>query len=174
MKELKLLPFGDPKLKTPPKEFDFDGEEDPVELKKDLLAAMYKAGGVGLSANQVGLDHKVFVIGGSGVETKAVFNPVLMNVSDEVVTLKEGCLSYPGLWLMIKRPVGAIFKYQDEKGEEVIEEFKGIPARVMLHEYDHMLGQNFTMRASGFKIQRALKQLDKKVKRFKQKNGVLR
>lgn len=173
MKDLKLLPFGDPKLKIAPKEFNFDGEEDPVELKKDLLAAMYKSGGVGLSANQVGLDHKVFVIGGSGVETKAVFNPVLMNVSDEMVTLKEGCLSYPGLWLMIKRPVGAIFKYQDEKGEEIIEEFKGIPARVMLHEYDHMLGQNFTMRASGFKIKRALKQLDKKVKRYKQ-NGLLR
>lgn len=173
MRELKLLPFGDPKLRTPPKEFDFESE-DAGELKKDLFAAMYKEGGVGLSANQVGLDYKVFVMGGQGVESKVVFNPVLMNVSDEVVTLKEGCLSYPGLWLMIKRPVGAIFKYQDEKGEEVIEEFKGIPARVMLHEYDHMLGQNFTMRASGLKIQRALKQLDKKVKRFKQKNGVLR
>ena len=171
MRDLKLLTFGDPKLKVPPKEFDFDGEEDPVELKKDLLAAMYKAGGVGLSANQVGLDYKVFVIGGSGVETKAVFNPVLMNVSDEVVTLKEGCLSYPGLWLMIKRPVGAVFKYQDEKGEEIIEEFKGIPARVMLHEYDHMLGQNFTMRASKLKIERALKGLDKKVKQFKQRKN---
>jgi len=171
MRELTLLPFGDPKLKIAPKEFDFDGEEDPLELKKDLLAAMYKSGGVGLSANQVGLDYKVFVIGGSGVETKAVFNPVLMNVSDEVVTLKEGCLSYPGLWLMIKRPVGAVFKYQDEKGEEIIEEFKGIPARVMLHEYDHMLGQNFTMRASKLKIERALKGLDKKVKQFKQRKN---
>lgn len=168
MKELKLLPFGDPKLKTPPKEFDFDGEEDPVELKKDLLAAMYKAGGVGLSANQVGLDHKVFVIGGSGVETKAVFNPVLVDVSNDMITMREGCLSYPGLWLNISRPNGAIFKYQDEEGVEVVEEFKGIPARVMLHEYDHMLGQNFTMRASKLKIDRAIKHLDKKVKRFKQ------
>jgi len=174
MRELTLLPFGDPKLKIAPKEFDFDGEEDPVELKKDLLAAMYKSGGVGLSANQVGLDYKVFVIGGKELETKAVFNPELLNVSDEVISMKEGCLSYPGLWLHIKRPVGAIFKYYDENGNETIEEFKGIPARVMLHEYDHMLGQNFTMRASKFKIERALKGLDKKVKRFKQNNGVLR
>ena len=174
MRELKLLPFGDPKLKTPPKEFDFDGEEDPVELKKDLLAAMYKAGGVGLSANQVGLDYKVFVIGGSGVDTKVVFNPILVDVSNDMITMREGCLSYPGLWLNISRPNGAIFKYQDEEGVEVVEEFRGIPARVMLHEYDHMLGQNFTMRASKLKIDRAIKQLDKKVKRFKQKNGVLR
>jgi len=173
MRNLELLPFGDPKLKVPPIEFDFNGDEDPIELKKDLLAAMYKSGGVGLSANQVGLTCKVFVIGGQGVDTKIVFNPELLNVSDEQVTMKEGCLSYPGLWLMIKRPRGAIFKYHNEKGEEVIEEFKGIPARIMLHEYDHMLGQNFTMRASGFKIQRALEQLDKKVKRYK-KNGLLR
>lgn len=173
MRELDLLPFADPKLKVKPNEFNFE-EEDAVELKKDLFTAMYKHGGVGLSANQVGLDKKVFVIGGTGIEPKAVFNPELINVSDEQVTMKEGCLSYPGLWLMIKRPVGAIFKYKDENGDEMIEEFKGIPARVMLHEYDHMMGQNFTMRASTLKITRALKQLDKKVKRFKQRNGILR
>lgn len=173
MEKLELIPFADPRLKTPPKEFDFD-KEDATELKKKLFEAMYRFGGVGLSANQVGLDKKVFVIGGTGVETKAVFNPVLMNVSDEVISMKEGCLSYPGLWLMIKRPVGCIFKYWDEEGNETVEEFKGIPARVMLHEYDHMLGQNFTMRASELKIQRALKQLDKKVKRYRQRNGILR
>ena len=86
--------------------------------------------------------------------------------------MREGCLSYPGLWLMIKRPQGAIFKYQNEKGEEVVEEFKGIPARVMLHEYDHMLGQNFTMRASSLKIGMALKKLDKKIKNFKRYKNV--
>lgn len=172
MEDLKLLPFGHPQLKQKPTEFDFEND-DALQLKKDLLAAMYKFGGVGLSANQVGIDKKVFVIGGKGVDTKAVFNPELLNVSDEVISMREGCLSYPGLWLHIKRPVGAIFKYYDENGNETIEEFKGIPARVMLHEYDHMLGQNFTMRASNFKIQRALKGLDKKVKRFKQRNGVL-
>jgi peptide deformylase len=62
--------------------------------------------------------------------------------------------------------MGCILKYQNEKGEEIIEEFKGVSARVILHEYDHMLGQNFTMRASSLKIQRALKSLDKKVKNY--------
>jgi len=173
MEELKLLPFGHPQLKQRPTEFDFEND-DALQLKKDLLAAMYKFGGVGLSANQVGIDKKVFVIGGNGLETKAIFNPELVDVSEQQITMKEGCLSYPGLWLMIKRPTGAIFKYQNEKGEKIEEEFKGILARVMLHEYDHMLGRNFTSRASGFKIKRALKGLDKKVKRFKQNNGVLR
>lgn len=172
MDELKLLPFADPQLKQRPKDFDFDND-NAEELSEKLFIGMRKFGGVGLSANQVGIDKRVFVIGGSGIEEKAIFNPELVDVSAETISLREGCLSYPGLWLTIKRPKGAIFKYQDEKGEEVIEEFKGIPARVMLHEYDHMLGQNFTMRASGLKIQRALKQIDKKVKRYKQ-NGLLR
>jgi len=172
MEELKLLPFTDPRLKIPPTEFDFDND-DAEKLSEQLFIAMYKAGGVGLSANQVGIDKKVFVIGGKGLDEKAIFNPELVDVSDETSSLKEGCLSYPGLWLMIKRPVGCIFKYYDEKGNETVEEFKGIPARVMLHEYDHMLGQNFTMRASSLKIQRALKKLDKKVKRYKkEKNNV--
>jgi peptide deformylase len=174
MEELQLIPFADPRLKKRPETFDFgDDNLNAEELSEQLFIGMRRFGGVGLSANQVGIDKCVFVVGGSGIKEKAIFNPALMDVSDEQVTLKEGCLSYPGLWLMIKRPVGAIFKYQDEKGEEVIEEFKGIPARIMLHEYDHMLGHNFTMRASSLKIQRALKQLDKKVKRYKQ-NGLLR
>ena len=172
MEELELLPFADPKLKTPPKEFDFESD-DAEQLSEQLFIAMRKFGGVGLSANQVGLDKKVFVIGGKNIEEKAVFNPRLVEVSDEMVSIREGCLSYPGLWLMISRPNKALFSYKDESGEEVVEEFSGIPARIMLHEYDHMLGQNFTMRASKLKIDRALKKLDKKVKRYKQ-NGLLR
>lgn len=165
MEELKLIPFTDPQLKKKPETFSFD-DEDPESLSEQLFIAMKRFGGVGLSANQVGIDKKVFVIGGSGIDEKAVFNPELIDVSQETISMKEGCLSYPGLWLMIKRPQGAIFKYQNEKGEEIVEEFKGIPARVMLHEYDHMLGQNFTMRASSLKIKMALKKLDKKVKQW--------
>jgi len=173
MDELKLLPFTDPKLKVKPKQFDFE-TDNAKELGEQLFAAMKKFGGVGLSANQVGLDYSVFVIGGhSGITKKIIINPELVSVSEDKQVLREGCLSYPGLWLNLTRPKGVILKYQDEQGEEIIEEFKGIPARVVLHEYDHMLGQNFTMRASRFKIKRALTQLDKKVKRYKLVNGVL-
>jgi len=167
MEELKLIPFTDPRLKKRPETFDFgDVNLNAEELSEQLFIGMRRFGGVGLSANQVGIDKCVFVIGGSGIDEKAVFNPELVDVSQETISMKEGCLSYPGLWLMIKRPQGAIFKYLNEKGEEIVEEFKGISARVMLHEYDHMLGQNFTMRASSLKIRMALKKLDKKVKQW--------
>jgi peptide deformylase len=88
-----------------------------------------------------------------------------LTVSKTGNTMREGCLSYPGLWLNLTRPSVCTLKYQDENGEEVIEEFGGVYARVVLHEYDHMVGQNFAMRASSLKIQRALKALDKKVLR---------
>ena len=164
MEKEKLISFTDPLLKKAPELFDFE-KEDAKEVSKRLIAGMKQFGGVGLSANQIGLDMKVFVIGGSGLQEKAFFNPELLTVSQTGVTMREGCLSYPGLWLNLTRPDSCTLRYQDENGEVIIEEFGGVYARVVLHEYDHMVGQNFTMRASSLKIQRALKALDKKVLR---------
>jgi len=164
MEKEKLISFTDPLLKKEPERFDFE-KDDAKEISKRLILGMKQFGGVGLSANQIGLDMRVFVIGGSGLQEKAFFNPELLTVSKTGVTMREGCLSYPGLWLNLTRPDACSLKYQDENGEVVIEEFGGVYARVVLHEYDHMVGQNFTMRASSLKIQRALKALDKKVLR---------
>lgn len=165
MEELELLPFGHPMLKQEPKLFDFE-TDDANKLKSQLITQMYKLKGVGLSANQVGIDKKVFVMGAPGVKEKAIFNPILLSVSKTGCTIREGCLSYPGLWLNLTRPDSCILQFQDENNETHIEEFGGISARIVLHEFDHMIGQNFTMRASKLKIARALKHLDKKVKEY--------
>ncbi len=129
---------------------------------------MEELGGVGLSANQVGLDMAVFVIGDNQPDgmSKAFFNPEILGVSDDKESMKEGCLSFPMLWLMISRPVQCMIKYYDEEGEEKMETYEGVTSRVIQHEYDHMLGQNFTMRASKIKLDRALKAIDKKVKKY--------
>lgn len=169
-KAIELLPFGHSMLKQEPDRFDFD-TEDAKELSEKLFVGMRKFGGVGLSANQIGINKKVFVVGGSGLDEKSIFNPELLKVSNTGVTMREGCLSYPGLWLNLTRPDSCTIKYHDENGVETIEEFGGVYARVVLHEFDHMVGQNFTMRASGLKIDRALKQLDKKVKKFKRRTA---
>jgi peptide deformylase len=165
MDSLELISFADARLKKKPTPFNFE-TDNASDLREKLLISMHKLGGIGLSANQVGLDMAVFVIGkvGTADSEKAIFNPRLLNVSDEKITMREGCLSFPNLWISIKRPRGAILEYQDETGKTVVEEFKGVSARVVLHEFDHMLGQNFTMRASKLKIARALKGIDKKVK----------
>lgn len=168
--KLELVPFTDPKLREVPQDFDFE-KEDAKELKDKLITAMRELGGVGLSANQVGIDRKCFVIGDEGDFTKVFFNMEIIGASKEEESLKEGCLSFPGLWLMVKRPKNCSIKYFNEEGEEIIETYQGVTARVILHEYDHMLGANFTMRVSKMKLERAFKALEKKVKKYQRQQA---
>ena len=164
--KLKLIDPMNDLLKRAPAKFDFE-KDDPIQVKEDLLEAMEWVGGVGLSANQVGLDMAVFVIGDGQEEgvTKAFYNPEIVGCSKDEDVMKEGCLSFPGLWLMVKRPKQVVIKYYDEDNEEKIETYEGVAARVILHEYDHMLGANFTMRLSKLKLERAFKALEKKIKK---------
>ena len=175
--ELQLLKFNDPFLSRVPAPFRFEdmdehGGLDPKEIKARLLEVMYRDGGVGLSANQVGINAACFVLGnGEGEFEKIFINPKIIGVGPDSESIKEGCLSFPGLYLMVKRPTNCAIQYFDEEGEEVAEEYSGVSARVILHEFDHMLGQNFTMRVSRVKLERALKALQKKVKKHQRKNS---
>jgi peptide deformylase len=170
---MELIPFSDPMLKHPPKPVDFE-KDDVEKISQEMIQYMSKVGGAGLSANQVGEDLAMFVMGGFGnTPIRVVVNPKLQSVSETQVLMEEGCLSYPGLRLKLKRPDACALSYQNEKGETVVEKFEGVEARVVLHEYDHMVGQNFTQRASPLKIQRAMKKLDKKVKNYKRMKGMV-
>ena len=150
-------------LRTPPPEFDFENPpEDPKEIAKNLGEAMDKFGGLGLSANQVGLPYRIFVMrtmheGDEEPTNIAYFNPEITRVSQETESLKEGCLSFPDLFLMIKRSKTIEFKYQDEEGEEHTVMMEGLGARCVQHEVDHLNGILFLQRASRLKIERAMK-----------------
>lgn len=170
-----LLPMTDSSLSKIPEPVDLE-KEDLKQLKADLLESMYHFGGIGLSANQVGIDKKFFVLGSELVTDeeenkfeKSFFNPTLLTVSEEEESIKEGCLSYPGLWLMVKRPVQCTIKYYNSDGEEIVETYEGVSARVILHEYDHMLGMNFTQRVSKLKLERGLKAAEKKFKKHQRR-----
>ena len=150
-------------LRTPPPEFDFENPpEDPKEIAKNLGEAMDKFGGLGLSANQVGLPYRIFVMrtmheGDEKTQNIAYFNPEITRVSQETESLKEGCLSFPDLFLMIKRSKTIEFKYQDEEGKEHTVMMEGLGARCVQHEVDHLNGILFLQRASRLKIERAMK-----------------
>lgn len=159
---LELLPISDESLKKEPALFDFD-KYSATEVGEALFARMKELGGIGLSANQVGLDMKFFVFGDGDKLTRFIINPIIIAIGDEQVSMKEGCLSLAGVYLMVKRPTSVTLKYQNENGDEVVEEFLDLAARVVLHEYDHMLGQNFTQRVSKMKLDRAIKAMKKKV-----------
>ena len=80
--------------------------------------------------------------------------------------MSEGCLTWPGLWLKVRRPEGIEVTYEDAKGELHEKAMFGLEARIFQHEYDHMEGTDFTKRVSKLKLDRAKKRLRKVQKKL--------
>jgi peptide deformylase len=170
---LPLINPKDPRLLMQVAEFKDDMLEhfklkDRKELGTIMYDTMKKYGGIGLSANQVGLPYRMFVMGGHpSIEqgkTRYVFNPLVNDVSKETINLKEGCLSFPFLFLMINRPKWCSVKYTDENGKEIEETLHGMSARIFMHENEHMNGYVFTDLVSKMKLDRAKKAQKKLIK----------
>ena len=143
-------------------------ELDRKELKDNLIETMNNFTGIGLSANQCGVMERAFVMY-SDVKKKeiiACFNPKIIYESEEKITMDEGCLTFPGLWLKVKRPDGIEVEYEDENGEKQEKAMFGLEARIFQHEYDHMEGKDFTKRVSKLKLDRAKKRLRKVQKKL--------
>ena len=110
MKELKLIPPSDPRVQSAIAPFTDDmlkeeGYKDRKELSEKMFDTMKKYGGIGLSANQVGLPFNMFVLGDHpGLEKglkMTCFNPMIISSSEEQVLMKEGCLTFPFVFLTI-------------------------------------------------------------------------
>ncbi len=148
--------------------WDFENDGDAIQLEADMIDFMERNHGIGLAANQIGLSKRVFVIGSKKIdgfpEPFAVFNPVIKDVSKEESLDNEGCLSYPGLWLQVKRPDVIQVEYQDSKGNIHEVGMSGLIARCFQHEYDHLNGVCFVDKVSSLKLQLAMKRLRKKTK----------
>lgn len=148
----------DPILTTEMPRFKFASPTlDPVELSKDLIQMMYDNNGLGLAANQVGVEARMFVMRGGTEGDYAVFNPVITDQTTETVTLEEGCLSYPGLLVKIKRPKTIRVRFFAPDGEAVNETFTGLSARVFMHEMDHLDGIVHIDRANRYHRDKAMK-----------------
>ena len=176
-----LIPPNDPRLLMQVAPFlDENLEQFGFKDRKDLSKVMYdnmtKYGGLGLSANQLGLPYRMFVMGGhpqiEDGKVRSVFNPMVNDVSPESINLKEGCLSFPFLFLSIKRPKWCSVRYTDENGEEVEETLHGMSARIFMHENEHMNGYVFTDLVSKLKLERAEKSKQKMIKEIKRRQGV--
>ena len=179
MKELKLIPPSDPRVQTAIapftddmlKEHDF---KDRKELTESMFTCMKKFHGIGLTCNQVGLPFNMFVIGGHPSIEKGLkmtcFNPMIVSAGEETIMMKEGCLTYPFIFLDIKRPRKIVAKYTDEKGDLQEAHLDGMMSRIFQHEYDHMLGRNFTEKVSKFKLKRAMAKREKMIKKIEKSN----
>jgi peptide deformylase len=154
-------------------------EQLGFKTRKDLSKVMYdnmvKYGGLGLAANQLGLPYRMFIMGGhpeiEGGKVRSVFNPLVNDVSEESIVLKEGCLSFPFLFLSIKRPKWVSVKYTNENNEEIEETLHGMSARIFQHENEHMNGYLFTDLVSKMKLERAEKAKEKMIKEIQKRQG---
>ena len=178
-----LIPPNDPRLLMQIAPFMDDTLENfKFANRKELCEVMYdnmtKYGGLGLSANQVGLPYRMFVMGGhpqiEDGKVRYVFNPLVNDVSEESVMLKEGCLSFPFLFLGIKRPKWVSVRYTNENGEEVEETLHGMPGRIFQHENEHMNGYVFTDLVSKLKLERAEKTKAKMIKEIQKRQNTPR
>ena len=136
---------------------------DRQELKDNLIETMKDLNGIGLSASQCGVMERTFVMYSDVRKSEiiACFNPQIVRHSSETILMDEGCLTYPGLWLKVRRPVFITCTFEDENEESSEVQMYGLESRIFQHEYDHMEGTNFTVKVSKLKLTRGKKRVEK-------------
>ena len=143
--------------------YEFD--QDTKELEKLMIETMKKYRGIGLAASQVDIPYQMFVMGTDLVEgfiEPTIFiNPSITKVSEERTLDKEGCLSFPNLWLKVERPswIEAIYQSVDGKWNEI--RVEGYMAKCFQHEFDHLHGVCYTDRVGRLKLEMAIKKMRK-------------
>jgi peptide deformylase len=128
---LKLVDENNPVLKQKTTEYDFSQstEEERSTLEGQMVEAMQASSGIGLAAPQVGISERFFVMQKQDGTFITCYNPEILEVSEEAQSGTEGCLSFPLLYLGVKRPEKITGKYQNTTGNFVVESLQGIDAR---------------------------------------------
>jgi len=161
-----IVAYGDPVLRKKALPLAPDFPEVEV-LVANLFETMYSAGGVGLAAPQVGMSLRIFVVDGRPFSEdseepdrvalkefkKAFLNPQILDEDGEPWAYNEGCLSIPDIHEDVLRKPVIRLRYENEAREVFEEEFSGLQARIIQHEYDHIEGVLFIDRLTAFKRQ---------------------
>lgn len=151
-----IVVYGSPVLRQVAKDIDRDYPDLP-KLLADMYETMYRADGMGLAAPQIGKSIRIFVVDATSLEEdepemkdfkKAFINPHILSLDGDTVVMNEGCLSLPKLREDVERHNRVRIRYRDENFEEREEEYEGLKARVIQHEYDHLEGVLFVDRIS--------------------------
>lgn len=130
-------------------DFDFKkySKKDTREMIKKMREMMKMAYGIGLSANQIGLDLNVFVAQAEG-KFYSIFNPKITKSSEEVLEAEEGCLSVPEVFGSVARPAKVTLEGFDKNSKKIKIKAWGLLARIFQHETDHLNGKLFIDKAS--------------------------
>lgn len=166
---LPIVAYGDPVLRKTTEEIgkDYPGLD---QLINDMFDTMYKASGVGLAAPQVGKAIRLFIVDGAGYAEdepdlatfkKVFINPVIMEETGKEFAFNEGCLSIPTIREDIDRKPDIRIEYYDQDFKKHTEEYSGIAARIIQHEYDHIEGVLFVDKLGPLKKKMLKGRLDK-------------
>lgn len=151
-----IVIYGSQTLRNPNQKLTPD-YPDLKKLVDDMFLTLGDTGGVGLAAPQIGKNLSLFIVDCTPyaeehpelADYRRVFiNAEIYESSEQTELFNEGCLSLPGLYEDVRRPVSIRMRYVDENFVEHDELFEGLPARVIQHEYDHIEGKVFTDRLS--------------------------
>jgi peptide deformylase len=165
----KLVDFYDPILRQPTVTVDLSSAEAKKNVDRianSLAETLKRHDGLGLSANQCGRTERMFALN-MGEQIWVLINPEIIEKSGDASALAEGCLSYPGLYLKLKRPDHVKVRFQVLNGEWLEQEFDGLSAVCVQHEIDHLDGKVFTEMVSPIKLDQAKKKVKQNLKRWK-------
>ena len=138
-------------------------DEETKSLAEQMIEAVQRYEGIGLAAPQVNVLTRMFIVYLRDDKPRVFINPEILGTSLEETVLEEGCLSIPGIYADVKRPVGVSVQAFDERGKPFTLNADGMLARVIQHEYDHLNGVLFTEHLSEGKRQRLMKKYQKPV-----------
>jgi len=158
--KLKIITYPNPLLRKKCQEVK-EITEDIKKLSQEMIKIMIENKGIGLAAPQVGIPKRI-IIALTNEGPKAFINPKIIKKTKETEIMEEGCLSFPGLFLEIKRWKGVEIEALDGNGNKI--KADGLLARILQHEIDHLDGILFIDRISFWqklKIKKKLKELEK-------------
>jgi peptide deformylase len=133
-----------------------------------MRMTMKKFSGIGLSANQCGVQARVFIIGHDDFDLVCI-NPKVLSHSAEKKKNEEGCLSFPGLFCKIERSEWIDVEFTNEQGQIIQTRLEGLTARCFLHELDHMNGIKFTSHVGPVSLKMAKEKQNKRIKTIKRR-----
>ena len=160
MDPLQIVEWPDERLRQPNRaiaDAEFKAGEangySLTELVAAMAAMLESTGGLGLAAPQVGAPLRLCLVNASLIDaafpkTFALFNPVIVKQAGRFVSDEEGCLSFPKIYAPVRRKLDIVVDYQDITGEKKKLEWTGFPARIVLHELDHLEGRLFIDRVT--------------------------
>ena len=138
-----------------------EGYTDLLQFEKDMTELMQKSNGMGLAANQIGITKRFFAIGHETFDTfqkpAIIWNPQIINFSEEKVIDVEGCLSFKDVFVKVERPKVIEVQYETTQGKTKFAKLDGMESKCFQHELDHLDGITFNKRVSKLRWQMANK-----------------